>query len=221
VPDVLLYFSVSLVPLQGGLTVSNVVNLPAFLQSSAATFAALIRVPASQLYAVNVTDLATGAFTSVGSVRRQLGGAGSKGVAVAYVARLGKTPTENEVTNISAVLSSPTLAGPTLRAVAAQLGAATQLSAAAFTVSVPAAGIVLANSPFVLGGGTVVVAAAAADSGGSTVGGTVGGIVGAIALACTIWSVRSFRKHGEACTSDPTPTAYRLPPTAHSSLPSP
>jgi hypothetical protein len=192
---VLLYFSVSLVPLQGGLTVSNVVNLPAFLQSSAATFAALIRVPASQLYAVNVTDLATGAFTSVGSVRRQLGGAaGSKGVAVSYVVRLGKTPTEAQVTNISTVLSSPTLAAATLRAVTAQLGAATQLGAAAFAISVPASGVTLANSPFLLGS-TVVATAAAADNGSTAGGAAAGGIIGAIALACIVWARRSYAKH--------------------------
>ena len=189
-PDVLVYFAVNLVPLQGGLSVSNVVSIPAFLQSSAAAFAALISVPPSQVYAVNVTDLATGAFSSVGSIRRQLAGAGSKGVAVTYVVRLGKTPTESAVANISAVLSSPTLAASTLRAVSAQLGAATQLGASAFAASVPAGGVVLANAPFVLGNTIVVTAASSTDSSG-TVGGTVGGIVAAIALACLVWGGRS------------------------------
>ena len=131
-------------------------------------------------------------------MRRQLGAtASTKGVAVTYVVRLGKTPTESSVTNISAVLSSPTLAASTLRAVAAQLGAATQLGAAAFAVSVPASGIALANSPFVLSG-TVVVSAAAADGGGgaSSTGGIVGGILCALALACGIWAGRSYSKHG-------------------------
>ena len=191
----LLFFGVSLVPLQGGLTVANVVAQPAFLASSAASFAALIGVTPAQLYAVNVSDLATGAFVAVGSIRRQLAGAGSKGVLVTYVVRLGKTPQESRVANMSAVLASPALAGSTLRAVTLQLGAATQLGAAAFSVSLPPSGIALANSPFVLGG-TVVVAAAAADSGGSSVSGTVGGIVAAIALACAIWGARSYAKHG-------------------------
>jgi hypothetical protein len=196
VPDVLLFFSASLVPLQGSLTVSNVVALPAFLQSSAASFAALIGVPPALLYAVNITDLATGAFSSVGSVRRQLVGAGSKGVAVTYVVRMGKTPTEAQVTNISATLASPTLAASTLRAVTAQLGAATQLGAAAFAVSVPAAGVTLANSPFVLGSTVVVAASGDGASGSSSTGGIVGGIICALALACGIWAGRSYSKHG-------------------------
>ena len=118
--------------------------LPAFLQSSAAAFAALISVPPSQIYAVNVSDLATGAVTSVGSVRRRelAGPAGaSGGIAVTYVVRLGKTPTEGSVSTIITVLSSPTTAASTLRNVTAQLGAATQLTSAAFALSVPAAGI--------------------------------------------------------------------------------
>jgi hypothetical protein len=196
VPDVLLYFSTNLVPLQGGLTVSNIVALPSFLQSSAATFAAFLGVPPTQLYAVNVTDLATGAFVPVGSVRRQLAGTGSKGVAVTYVVRLGKTPTEAQVTNISAVLSSPTIAAATLKAVTAQLGAATQLGAAAFAVSVPAAGVTLANSPFVLGSTVVVAASGDGASGSSSTGGIVGGIICALALACGIWAGRSYSKHG-------------------------
>ena len=194
-PDVLLFFSASLVPLQGGLSVGNVVGLPAFLASSAASFAALLDVPTASLYAVNVTDLATGAFAPVGVIRRRLGGAGSKGVSVTYVVRLGKTPTESRVANISTVLASPTLAGSTLRAVAAQLAAATTLGASAFTVSVPSTGIHLANSPFILGG-AVVVSTAAADGGGSSTGGIVGGVAGALALACAIWSARSYSKHG-------------------------
>jgi hypothetical protein len=184
------------VPLQGSLTVSNVVALPAFLASSAASFAALISVPPAQVYAVNVSDIATGASVVVGSIRRQLAGAGSKGVSVTYVARLGKTPTESSVANISAVLASPTLAASTLRSVAAQLGAATQLGAAAFAISVPAAGVVVANAPFTFGA-TVVIASSSSDSGGAAGGAAAGGIVGAIALACAIWAFRSWKKHGQ------------------------
>ena len=196
VPDVLLYFAVNLVPLQGGLTVNNVASLPAFLRSSAASFAALINVPAAQVYAVNVSDLATGAFAVVGSVRRQLGAsAGSNGVAVTYVVRLGKTPVQSDVANISAVLSSPTLAASTLRAVAVQLGAATQLGAAAYALAVPASGVALKNAPFALGATVIVASAAAADTSGTTGGAAAGGIVGAIALACCVWARRSYNKH--------------------------
>ena len=197
VPDVLLFFAVSLVPLQGGLTVSNVVALPAFLQSSAAAFAALINVPAPQVYAVNVSDAVTGAFTSVGTVRRLGGaGAGPKGIAVTYVARLGKTPTESTVNNITSILSSPTLSASTIRAVAASLCAATGLGAGAFSVSVPASGITLANSPFVLGTTVVVEASSSGGSGSASTGGIVGGILCALALACSVWAFRSWSKHG-------------------------
>ena len=230
VPDVLVYFALNLVPLQGGLTVSNIVALPAFLQSSAAAFAALIRVPPSQVYAVNVsqpararrthssaplsplshlpslphlplneraqvTDLATGAFASVGSIRRQLGGSpGSQGVAVTFVVRLGKTPTQADVSNLTAVLASPTLAASTLRSITVQLGAATQLGAAAFALSVPAAGVKLTNAPFVLGV-SVVAVSATADNSGAAGGAAAGGIIGAIALACCVWARRSYNKH--------------------------
>ena len=78
------------------LTVGNLVGLPAFLSSSAATLAGLLRVPPANLYAVNVTDRATGSRTQVGLVRRQLaGGAGSGGVTITFVVRLGKTPVQS------------------------------------------------------------------------------------------------------------------------------
>ena len=195
-PDVLVYFSVNLVPLQGGLTVANVAGLRPFLTSSAASFAALISVPPAQVYAVNVSDIATGASTQVGSIRRQLAGAGSLGVAVTYVVRLGKTPRESDVVNISAVLASPTLAASTLRAVAAQLGAATTLGAAAFAVSVPPASVTLANAPFTVGGETVVVASAASAAGAGSVGAAAGGAAGGIAaIFLAVWIWRSYSKH--------------------------
>jgi len=196
VPDVVVFFAVNLAPLLGSLTVANVVALPAFLQSSAASFAALIGVPPAQLYAVNITDLATGAFVPVGSVRRQLAGAGSQGVAVTYVVRLGKTPTEKAVVNITAVLASPATIAPVLRAVTAQLGAATQLGAAAFTVAVPASSIAIANAGFTVSGPTVVTDAAAAGGSSSNVGGAAGGAAGGIAaLFLGVWVWRSYSKH--------------------------
>ena len=194
----LLYFGVVLTPLTGSLTVSNVASLPSsFLRDSAGNFAALLGVPPANLYAVNLTDVATGASLQVGSVRRQLGGLGSLGVRVTFVVRLGKTPSEALVTNMSSVLASPAACAGALRAVATSLGAASGLGAAAYAASVPAAGIALANSPFILSN-TVVVAAAAADGSGgaaAATGGIVGGIVCALALACGVWAFRSYSKH--------------------------
>ena len=195
----LLYFGVVLAPLAGSLTVSNVAALPSsFLRDSAGAFAALLGVPPANLYAVNLTDVATGASLQVGSVRRQLGGIGSLGVRVTFVARLGKTPTEAFVTNVSNVLASPALTASTLRTVATSLGSAAGLGASAYAVTVPASGIALANSPFILGGGAVVVASTGdgGGGGGSATGGIVGGIVGALALACCVWAFRSWSKHG-------------------------
>ena len=198
----LLYFAVNLIPLSGGLTVSNVVSLPAVLNSGAAAFATLLAVPAATVYAVNVTDIATGAFASVGSVRRQLGGvAGSKGVAVTYVVRLGKTPQQSAVLAISATLASPTLCAGALTAVVSTLSSATTLPASAFSASVPAASVAIANAPF----STAIGVTAPADAGSSTssAGGIVGGILGAIALACAVWGARSHRKHGQCpCCRD-------------------
>jgi len=195
VPDILVFFGVVLTPLTGSLTVSNVAALPpGFLQTSAGAFAALLGVPPASLYATNLTDVATGASLQVGSVRRQLAGLGSLGVRVTFVARLGKTPTQAKVQNISAILASTAACAGALRTVVNALGAATMLGAAAYSAAVPASSIAVANAPFALNAAT---AAASSDSSGSSaVGGTVGGIVAAIALACAVWGARSYAKHG-------------------------
>jgi hypothetical protein len=146
---VLLYFGVDVVPTGTSLTVGNVAGLPAFLANSAASFAALLRVPPATLYAVNVTDLVTGRSQSVGVIRRrELGGAGSGGVSITYVVRLGKTPVQYTVINMTATLSSPALMAPVLKQVATALASAAGLPASLFSVSAPASELVLANAPF-------------------------------------------------------------------------
>jgi hypothetical protein len=153
-------------------------------------------VPPSDLYAVNVTDIATGAFAQVGTVRRQLGGSGSLGVAVTFVARLGKTPTQVEVANYSSVLGSSSACAGTLRAITAALGTATSLGAQAYSAAVPAASIAVANAPFELGGGAPAVVATSAGGGAAATGGAAaGGVIAAVILACAIWVRRSYAKH--------------------------
>ena len=190
-PDVLLYFGVAVVPTGTTLTVGNVAGLQAFLASSAATFAGLLRVPPANVYAVNVTDRVTGAHTQVGVIRRrELAGAGTGGVSITYVVRLGKTPVQFTVQNMTATLSSPAAMAPALQSVAVALAQASGLPASYFAVSAPASELLLANAPFSIAEPSAAAAAAAASSG--NVGGAVGGaIVGIIALSCAIWAYRS------------------------------
>ena len=92
-PDVLFYFGVDVVPSSTTLSPSQVASYSGFLSSAAASFSSLLSVSPSLLYAVNVTDRATGAAVQVGVVRRLAGGGlGSAGVTVTFVIRLGKTP---------------------------------------------------------------------------------------------------------------------------------
>jgi hypothetical protein len=143
--------------------------------------------------------VATGAVTQVGSLRRVLGAGapGSQGVSVAFVVRLGKTPTQALLLNITATLASPAALKPALATTAASLAAASGLDVRTLSAAVPEGSVAVANSPFALGGGpTVVAAAAAGDSGGATGSAAAGGIVGAVLLACAIWARRSYAKHG-------------------------
>jgi hypothetical protein len=145
VPDVLLFFGLDIVPKNTAISAGNIASLPSFLASSAATFAQLLLVPPANVYAVNVSDRTTGAWTSAGlrPVRiRRLQASPSKapgGVTVTFVVRLGKVPTQASVMNMSAVLSSPLAArsmGVCASAVATQLGLpASQLSASINSVS--------------------------------------------------------------------------------------
>lgn len=87
----LLTFSLAITPTGTSLTAANVAALPTFLRASAASFAQLLDVPAANVYAANLTDIATGAVTQLAPPARRLGGAaGSKGVGITYVVRLGK-----------------------------------------------------------------------------------------------------------------------------------
>ena len=210
-PDVLFYFGVDVVPSSTTLSPSQVASYSGFLSSAAASFSSLLSVSPSLLYAVNVTDRATGAAVQVGVVRRLAGGGlGSAGVTVTFVIRLGKTPEQSRVANISATLASPTLTAGALAQVRSSIAAATGVSASFFAVAAPAAEQHLLNAPFSIGsgggGGTGAGAGGGGAGGSSTVGGTVGGIVAALALACGVWGARSYRKYRR-------PNIHYVPPT--------
>jgi len=198
VPDVVVYFNMTIVSSQGPVTASYVASSAGatFLRESAAAFARTLVVPAANVYAVTVTDVATGQAFQVGSLRRALAGAGSLGAAVTFVVRLGKTPTQTQVLNISNTLSSPAAISGALTASASSFAAATGVDVRGLSAVVPPRSVSVANAPFSL---TAPAAAAAsgADSGASSTGGIVGGIIAALALACAIWGARSYAKHGK------------------------
>ena len=175
----------------------------AFLAQSAAAFARSLSLPPSQVYAMNVTDVATGVAVQVGSLRRVLGGPGSMGVAITFVARLGKTPTQKDVLNISQTLNSPALMKGPLDATTASFATASGVDVRALSAAVPAASVSVANAPFSLSVGGGASSSSSGTSSGTLTGGIVGGIVGAIGLACAVWGVRSFSKHGQCpCCRD-------------------
>ena len=201
VPDVLLYFGVDIVPTATSLTAANVAVLPAFLSSSAAAFAAALGVSPSSLYAVNVTDRATGLSIAVGSIRRLGGAGGSTGVTITYVVRLGKTPLESAVANMTNILVSPSLLAGALSRSVSLLAAATGMPAGSFAASVPPGRVLVANAAFLLGNGAGSSPSSSSSGGGvgsgALAGGIVGGVAGAIALACAIWARRSYAKHNK------------------------
>jgi membrane associated rhomboid family serine protease len=145
---------------------------------------------------LQVTDRATGQFVQTGVIRRlATAAAGSLGVSVTYVLRLGKTPLEFLVENYTATLSSATLMAPILAKVSQLLVSVTGLPASAFSVSAPSSELLLVNAPFSMAQPSAAVAAAVTVNSAGTVGGTVGGIVCAAALACAVWARRSYQKH--------------------------
>ena len=92
VPDVLLFFGLAIAPVGSSLTATYVASLPSFLSDAGAAFAQALNLPRARVYATNVSDALTGAFVPLGAIRRRLAGAGSAGVVITFVVRLGKTP---------------------------------------------------------------------------------------------------------------------------------
>jgi hypothetical protein len=202
VPDVVIFFGVTISSSLGPVQATFVASQPGFLAQSAAAFAHTLNQPTSDVYAMNVTDVATGAVVQVGSLRRVLvGSPGSQGVTITYVVRLGKTPTQAELLNVSATLASPSALKGALAATTASLAAASSIDARAFSAAVPAASISVSNSPYSLT--PIVVSSASSGDSGSATGGIVGGILAALALACAVWGMRSYSKHGKCpCCRD-------------------
>ena len=199
VPDVLLYFAIDIVPLNTALPISYITsNVPGLYSQASVLFANLLGQPLSSVYATNISDLATGAFVPQGAIRR-LGdsralapASGSQGVAITFVVRLGKTPQQAAVANMSTVLS--TLVGGPLTSISAILASVTSLPASDFVVSVNLNSIVLLNAPFSLSGGG---SSSSTTSSGNVGGAAGGGIAAAIVLVIGIWSWRSYAKHGK------------------------
>ena len=202
-PDVLLYFGVDLIPSGTSITPAQVAAQPNALAQAAAGYAALLSVAPANVYAVNVSDRATGAWTSAGlrpvRVRRLQAPSPSKapgGVTVTFVVRLGKVPTQASVMNMSAVLSSPLAArsmGVCASAVATQLGLpASQLSASINSVSTQYA-------PFSISGDSTKTISTESTtlSPGGIVGAAIGAVIVSVGLAVGIWARRSYAKHGK------------------------
>jgi hypothetical protein len=121
-------------------------------------------------------------------------------VSVGVVVNLGKTPTEQATLNLQTTLTaagSPQLVA--LQAAVVQAAsAATSVPASYFAVSAPAA-VSFAYSPFIAAAAPASSASSSGGAGGASSGlGTGLGIAAGVAvLACCVWSVRSYRKHGQ------------------------
>ena len=194
-PDVVLAFSFVLAGASGqAVQVADILQ-PQVAQAIVAKMAALIGVPALNLRIANVTDVATGITTIVGSGRRLGGAPGTQGVSVTLVANLGKTPTQSAVVGmISALASSNATAA--LSSVASTLATSKGLPPTAFAGK-PGPAPVVANAPFVLPSPAALAAAAGAGAGGGSGAAIGGGVAGGIvALLVAFWMAHSKSKYG-------------------------
>ena len=204
VPDVLLFFGVDLIPSGTTITPSQVAAQPGALAQAAASFAALLMVAPANVYAVNVSDRATGAWTTAGlrsvRIRRLQAPSPSKapgGVTVTFVVRLGKVPTQASVMNMSAVLSSP-LASRAMGVTGSALSAALGLPASSVGASISS--VALQYAPFAIsadGTTTTINTSSTTLSPGGIVGAAIGAVVVSVALAVGVWARRSYAKHGK------------------------
>lgn len=64
-PDVVVYFGVNVASQLGPVTAQFVASKPSFLAQSAAAFAKTLSVPAANVFAMNITDVATGEVVKV------------------------------------------------------------------------------------------------------------------------------------------------------------
>ena len=206
-PDVLLFFGVDLIPVGTSFTPSQLAVQPAIpgaLARAAASFAALLDVAPANVYAVNISDRATGAWTSAGlrPVRiRRLQASPSKapgGVTVTFVVRLGKVPTQASVMNMSAVLASPAANGA-LGVCASAVATAMGLTANSIVASTNSVALQYAPFSIAAGGGTTTIAGATTTtlSPGGIIGAAIGAVVVSVGLAIGIWARRSYAKHGK------------------------
>ena len=199
VPNVQVAFSFTIVASSTVLRPSDIVRAPSVLLAISTSYANILSVSPATVFVRNITDIATNQVTVVS---RRLGGSpGSAGVRVDVQVDLGKTPTEGATDAMIAVLSSPAAAQP-LKDVIASVSAATGVAASVYSASVVASSVRLVNSPFL-----AAAPGAGSSSGGGSAGGgggaVAGGIIGALALACAIWSYRSYSKHGKLVSTSP------------------
>ena len=195
-------FAVAIKPTGTVLTPAYMATAKSALALISTSFAQVLAVSPSLVRILNITDLATGDTVVVTSGRllrasalsRALGGAaGSQGVSINCAIDLGKTPTEAALKNYSTVLATPAAVSKAAASVGAALATFANLPGA-FTATVPATSVVVTNSQFSVDG-TIVVAGATGASSSTVAGGAGGGVAAALALALTIWTVRSYRKH--------------------------
>ena len=197
VPDVLVAFNMTLACSAAALTPASVAAQPGFLASVSSSVAAVLGLPpTAAAKVVAITDVASGTVWLAPPGSRRLGGAaGSKGVYMTIAINVGKVPQQELLVNLTTVIGTPAFASALGARVISSLARLASQPLASFTSSVSPPTV--ANSQFVVA--PVVVVAATSGSAGSASsaagGGAAGGVVGAIALACGVWSYRSYKKH--------------------------
>jgi hypothetical protein len=128
---------------------------------------------------------------------RALAAAGSLGVSIAMQTNLGKTPTQNDVTDQLASLSGLQPSSPLFVSIISSISLSSGLPPTAFSASVNAGSVGFSNLPFIVA--PTPVAAAAAASGSANSGVVIGVIVlcVVVVLFIAIWMWRSWAKHGK------------------------
>ena len=215
-PNVMLAFTFSVAPAVAGASLTaDMANKPTVLAQVSAAFAAQLSLPvasggsgvpvsASAVRVVNITDIATGATTTLPQGRRLGGAAGSAGVRFTTTVDLGSTGTQATAVAMQTALAAMPPTAPAFTQVVAAVATAASIPPTALAAArgPPA---VVANAPFTIttASGAAIASSSSSDSGSGAGGAAGGAIAAAIVVFIGLWAYRSYAKHGQLpCTRD-------------------